>query len=57
MKRPLKDKDLEHYEIYFAKVLDTRPIDYDYKEYYKTGAEVNLRGDGRSREMFIGWTE
>ena len=57
MKHPLKDEDLVHKEIYLAKVLDTRPIDSDYKKFYEDGAEVKLRGDGRLREMIIGWTE
>jgi hypothetical protein len=49
MEHPLKDEDLVHKEIYLAKVLDTRPLDVDYKEFYEDGAEVKLRGDGRGR--------
>ena len=57
LKHPCKDRDLTRSEIYFVKVLDTRPIDNDYVDYYGDGAEVKLRGDGKLREMIIGWTE
>ena len=57
MKHPLKDQDLKHEEIFLTKVLDTRPIDVDYQDYYSGDAEAKLRGDGQLREMIVGWTE
>ena len=57
LQHPFQDRDLKQSEIFIAKVLDTRPIDDDYVEYYSGGTEVSLGGKGRLREMLIGWTE
>ena len=52
MKHPLKDKDLEHSETYFAKVLDTRPIDDSGQERIRVRVTVKIEIVLRSEYAF-----
>ena len=59
VRHPWEKRDLAVANTYVTKFLDTRPLDEDYKEYYKGGEEVRLGGVAGDRlvERLIAWRQ